>query len=214
MQTRILAIALLVAAALLSGCNKKNNSASAQSADPVQQKLQELAGNDAKNCGRVKSPSEGDTKSASDCAVQSAQSKKPFYVAYDMPGLTVAVAGAPDGKLYSVQSQTPAPAEGQNAQTAGQTQVTATPCPSELRVASSGRVTCFPTGSFGVTPGASPHGGGMTMPPAGMTNPHGGSMSMPPPGTPNPHGASGMMTSSHGSATKNEKPAPKDASKQ
>ena len=212
---RTFAVALLLAAALLVACNKKNSPTTTSSSDPVEQKLQQLAGNGAKNCGRVKSPAEADTKPESDCAMQSAQSKKPFYVAYDMPGLTVAVAGAADGKLYAVQAQAPAPTEGQapNAQPATPSQVTVTPCPAELRVASSGRVTCYPAGSFGTMPGANPHGGGMSMP-GGMTNPHSSGMTMPPSGTPNPHGADGMMPSSHGTATKNEKPAPKDASKQ
>ena len=37
--------------------------------------------------------------------MQAAQNKKPFYVGYDMPGMTVAVAGDNGGKLYSVQVQ-------------------------------------------------------------------------------------------------------------
>ena len=218
-----LAIALILVAGVLTGCNKKTVSAnSANSSDAVETKLQAIAGPDAKNCGRVKSVAEADTKPASECAIQSAQAKKPFYVAYDMPGLTVAVAGSSDGKLYAVQSQSPAPAEGQQpAQSSGPAELTVTPCPSELRIASSGRVTCYPMSSFGAATGANPHGGGMMMPPASGANPHGG-MTMPPAGTPNPHGGSMMspdMPSAHGSAktgsaTKNDKAGQKDASKQ
>ncbi len=153
----------MIAATLLAGCNKQTSSAN--SADPVEQKLQELAGNGASNCGRVKSLNPTDTKPASDCAMQAAQAKKPFYVAYEMPGLTVAVAGASDGKLYAVQSQSELPAEGQQPASPATAQLTATPCPSELRVASSGRVTCYAANSFGAMGGASPHGGGMMMPP-------------------------------------------------
>jgi hypothetical protein len=55
------------------------------------------------------------------------------------------------------------------------------PCPSQLRVAQSGRVTCFAPGTMG--PGTH---GGMPMAPTGAENPHGG-MGLPPSGTPNPH---------------------------
>lgn len=194
------------------GCNKKT--ASAKSGDAVDQKLQELAGSSAKDCGRIKHGSEANPKPASDCAMQSAQAKKPFYVAYDMPGLTVGVAESPDGKLYAIQSQSPQTDDQKpESQPVGQAQVTVTPCPAELRIASSGRVTCYPSGSFGTATGTNPHGGGMMMPPEGTMNPHGGNMTMPPPGTPNPHGTM-EMPNSHGSATKGDKAASKDASKQ
>jgi hypothetical protein len=201
--TRTPAIALIVAASLLAACNKKTEAA--KSGDPVEQKLQQLAGSGATNCGRVKSVSPAENKPASDCAMQAAQAKKPFYVAYEMPGLTVAVAGASDGKLYAVQSQSAPPQEdGQKAEpnTAAPSEVTSTPCPAELRMASSGRVTCYPANSFGAMPGGTnPHGGGMMMPPAGTANPHDGA-------------TSDMMPSSHGSATKNTNPPDKPASKQ
>ncbi len=204
-RTRTLAVALLLAVAVLAACNKKN--ASAKSSDPVEQKLQQLAGSGAKDCGHIKAAAQAEAKPASDCAMQEAQAKKPFYVAYDMPGLTVAVAGAPDGKLYAVQSQTQMTGnENSGSQPSGPPQITVNPCPSELRMASSGRVTCYSAGSFGAMGGANPHGGGMAMPPGGMMNPHGGSMPMPPAGTPNPHGAS-AMPSSHGSANKDNSSA-------
>jgi hypothetical protein len=190
-HTRTLAIALILAASFLAGCNKKT--VSAKSGDTVEQKLQELAGSSATNCGRVKSVAEADTKPVSECAMQAAQSKKPFYVAYDMPGLTVAIAGAPDGKLYAVQSQVPPPAEGQSsgAQPSGPAQITVTPCPAELRMASSGRVTCYPLSSFGAPTGANPHGGGMMMPPAGTPNPHGAIAN---PAMPSAHGNGGQKS--------------------
>lgn len=183
----------------------------------VDQKLQELAGKGATNCGRIKSVDQANTKTASNCAVEAAQAKKPFFVAYDMPGLTVGIAGTHDGKLYAVQAQSAAPVEGQTSTTSTSStpgQVTVNPCPSELRVASSGRVTCYAAGSFGTGSGMNPHGGGMMMPPGGTMNPHGGDMMTPPPGTPNPHGTAGSMPSAHGSAIKNEQPARKNASKQ
>lgn len=214
MHTRTPAIALVLAASLLAGCNKKTEPA--KSGDPVVQKLQQLAGNGAADCGRVKSVAPADNKPASDCAIQAAQAKKPFYVAYELPGLTVAIAGASDGKLYAVQSQTAPPAEGQaESKTPAPSEVTVTACPAELRLASSGRVTCYPANSFGAMPGANPHGGAM-MPPSGAENPHGGGMMMPPAGTANPHGgaASDTLPSSHGSATKNANPPDKPASKQ
>jgi hypothetical protein len=217
-----LAIALLLAAALV-GCNRKT--ASADHNDPVSVRLQDAAGPKAVDCGRVKSVAAADTKPASDCALQAAKDKKPFYVAYDMPGLTVGVAGDSAGKLFAIQAQAPPPAEGQQPAQLKPTDVTITPCPSELRVAASGRVTCYPMSSFGSATGANPHGAnGMMMPPATGENPHGGMM-MPAPGTPNPHGNMNGMTqpmvipNAHGSAqtgssTKNSKAAPKDASKQ
>jgi hypothetical protein len=94
-----------------------------------------------------------------------AQSKRPFYVAYDMPGMTVGVAGDADGKLYTVQAQ-------------GSANVSSGACPSQLRVAPSGRVTCFAPGDMG-SMGGGVHNGMNS--PTGMMNPHAdGSPSAPP----------------------------------
>lgn len=169
----------------LTACNKKpSSSASASSADPVQQKLEQLAGNGATDCGRLKSMEPSDMKKASDCALQASQKKQPFYVAYDLPGMTIGLAGNSEGKDFAVQSQQP-----ENAEPGAKAEVQSEPCPSEVRVAQSGRVTCFAPGSFGMNSGggASPHGG-MTMPPATGQNPHGGMMTMPPGGMASPHG--------------------------
>ncbi len=180
---KFLVLALL-SAALFTGCHK-----SAAPQDAFEQKLQETAGGNATNCGRVQQQAP-EVKKASDCALQAAQAKKPFYVGYEMPGLAVGVAGSSDGKLFTVQSET----------SQGQAKVTATPCPAELRLAQSGRVTCFPMGGMGMDMGgASPHGG-MTMPPATGANPHGGMM-MPPAGPPNPHAGSDMAAPAHGGST-------------
>ena len=87
--------------------------------------------------------------------MQASQNKRPFFVVYDMPGMVVGVAGNTDGKLYSVQAQGgPSPT------------VTAGDCPSQLRVAGSGRVTCFAPGDMGSM------GAGHTAIPQGMPNPH------------------------------------------
>lgn len=88
--------------------------------------------------------------------MQAAQSKHPFFVAYDMPGMSIGVAGNSAGKLYNVQSQ------GEGASAA----VTSGDCPSQLRVAGSGRVTCFAPGDMGSM------GAGHTAIPEGMPNPH------------------------------------------
>ena len=177
------AVLILIALALLTACNRvptprptvsaaPASTASAPAAAPpasayasdVQPKLQEFAGKDATNCGDVKSLSSAELKAASGCAMQAAQAKKAFLVSYDMPGLSVGVAGNAEGKLFTVQS------EEENGKPAAPK---AQPCPSELRIAQSGRVTCMPVGSMGVTPGsANPHAGGMT-PPTGTPNPHG-----------------------------------------
>ncbi|HME33693.1 MAG TPA: hypothetical protein VKF84_00550 [Candidatus Sulfotelmatobacter sp.] len=143
-------------------------SSSPASPDAVQQKLQEYSGAGATDCGRLNVGATADqSKSASDCAMQASQSKHPFYVAYDMPGMSVGVAGNAAGKLYSVQSQ------GAGAAAA----LTSGDCPSQLRVASSGRVTCFAPGDMGGM------GGGHAAMPQGMANPHAT-------GTTNPHAAS------------------------
>jgi hypothetical protein len=157
-------ILLAIVLASVTGCNKSSapspslGSSPSKPPDAVQQKLQGYAGSSAADCGRldVRATAE-QSKTASDCALQANQSKKPFYVAYDMPGMTVGVAGNSDGKLFSVQSQ------GAGALTSGD-------CPSQLRVASSGRVTCFTPGDMGSMSGS--HAAGAV--PAGAPNPHSG----------------------------------------
>ncbi|MBZ5568063.1 MAG: hypothetical protein LAN64_09460 [Acidobacteriia bacterium] len=151
---------------------------SAKSADPVSQKVEELAGSGAGDCGHVRSQAQEQTQKASDCAMQAAKAKKSFHVVYDMPGLTVGYAGNSQGKMFSVQAEQP-----ENA--SAKAEVKTTPCPAELRVAQSGRVTCMALGAgMGTVGGANPHGG---MLPSTGQNPHGG-ISMPDLGTPNPHG--------------------------
>jgi hypothetical protein len=181
-MNRILLLAMTAIMAS-TACNKESGSAtknSSKPADAVQQKLMEVAGQNAIDCGR--SPvqtSEVQLKTASDCAMQAAQDKKAFYVGYDMPGMTVALAGATGGKLYSVQVQE-------------RGTVSSELCPSEIRVAPSGRVTCFAPGTFGGgAMGGDPHGGvplspSGNAPSSGMINPH---AVIPPAteGTTNPH---------------------------
>src|SRR3954469_3712025 len=157
---------LMVAAVLLLcsvACNKQSSPAAAPDSsaskpeDAVQQKLQEYAGSSATNCGRldVHAP-EGESKGAGDCAMQASQGKKPFYVAYDMPGMSVGVAGNAEGKLFTVQAQGGSVSGGA--------------CPSQLRVASSGRVTCFAPGDMSSMSGS--HASGSV--PSGAANPHAG----------------------------------------
>lgn len=155
----------------LAACNKQ--SAPAPSAgdsanpDPVQQKLQQYAGASPTNCGRIDIHATAEqAKTAGDCSLQASQSKHAFYVAYDMPGMTVGVAGNSDGKLFTVKS------EGTDASA----NLTSGECPSQLRIASSGRVTCFAPGDMGSM--GTGHGAGAV--PPGMSNPHTS-------GTDNPH---------------------------
>jgi hypothetical protein len=125
--------------------------------DAVQKKLQEYSGASATDCGRLDVKIDPDhSKAAADCAMQASRVKHPFYVAYDMPGMAVGVAGNSAGKLFSVQSQ----GLGKDAT------LTSGDCPSELRVAGSGRVTCFAPGDMGAM------GGGHTAIPPDMPNPH------------------------------------------
>ena len=79
------------------------------------------------DCERLQSLAQEHMKSASDCAMQAAESKHPFYVAYDMPGLTV---GDTAGTLYFVQAEQP-----QNAEPGARAPMQSEPCPSQLGVA-------------------------------------------------------------------------------
>lgn len=175
MKNSALALILL---ATLTACNKSeppssnasrsSATSSSNSPDAVQQKLQEYSGSSATNCGRLDVKATADqSKTAADCAMQASQGKHPFYVAYDMPGMAIGVAGNADGKLFTVQSQGSGPSAA----------LTSGDCPSQLRIASSGRITCFAPGDMGsMGPG---HGAGAAAIP-GMENPHAS-------GTANPH---------------------------
>jgi hypothetical protein len=169
---KFLAVLVIVVASL--GCNKSSTPAasSANSNDPVEKKLQEIAGSGATNCGHLKSQAFDQMETAGKCGMQAAQQKRPFYVAYEMPGMIVALAGTADGKLFSVQAQPSAPGG-----------LASVPCPAELRIAPSGRLTCYAPGTFPMGAGPDSHSG-MTMPPSMGGNPHQGSAM---PAHPNPH---------------------------
>jgi hypothetical protein len=153
---------LVLALSCLTACNKSaapvsNATASSKSPDAVEQRLQEVSGASATDCGRLNVRATADqSKTTADCAMRASQGKHPFYVAYDMPGMVIGVAGNADGKLFTVQSQ------GTGASAA----LTTGDCPSQLRIASSGRVTCFAPGDMGSM------GAGHTAIPPGMPNPH------------------------------------------
>lgn len=176
-------VLLTMAALSLVSCNKSGSSKPAvgekHAPDAVQNKLVELAGSGAKDCGRLTSQEPGQLKIASDCAMGAVKDKQAFYVGYDMPGMTVGVAGNSQGQLFAIQSNDGSDVKGE-------------PCPAEIRVAQSGRVTCFAPGSMGMG-GMSPHGAG-EMPPTGMVNPHAGAAT---PGTPNPHAGAAAPTKQH-----------------
>jgi len=111
---------------------------------------------------------------AGKCAVEASKAKTPFYVEYQLPGMNVAVAGNAAGKLFTVQSQ------------AGGVGLVSGDCPAELRVAPSGRVTCYAPGTFPMGAGVGSHSS-MPMPSAmGAGSPHAGAGALPP-GHPNPH---------------------------
>jgi len=162
-------IALTVMALLcFTGCKKSENSgAAAHPDDAVSLKLKELAGSGAADCGRLDvKATDQQSKTAISCATQAAQSKHPFYVAYDMPGMSTGVAGSSDGKLFAVELQGAGPGA----------QLQSGPCPAEMRVAHSGRVTCFAPGTMGLNPtAADPHSGinvkPGAMPGGGMPHP-------------------------------------------
>lgn len=144
--------------------------------DTMTAELSKLAGKDATDCGRV--GVKGDVTQASDCAIQAFKTKKPFYVRYDLPvpdsQMSVATALGADGVLYTVQYDSngwvKAPEDGK---ISADKKVSSSACPKPetLRVANSGRVTCYPPAQM--PGGMSPHGGGdMRMPPATGPNPH------------------------------------------
>jgi hypothetical protein len=174
MNRLFLTAAVLTTLCCLTACDKSPkpvappNSAipsSTSSPDAAWQKLQLDSGSGASDCGRLSvSASQEQLKGASDCAMEASRAKHPFYVAYDMPGMTVGVAGNSDAKLFTVQSQGP-----------GSPDVTSGDCPSQLRVASSGRVTCLAPGDMGSM--GSSHAGA-TMP-SGAPNPHAGGAMAP-----------------------------------
>jgi hypothetical protein len=179
-------VLLLIAVCSLAACNKQSGplpsskisaGSSPVTSNAVAQKLQEYSGTGATDCGRLDVHATADqSKTAADCAMQASQGKHPFYVAYDMPGMAVGVAGNSEGKLFTVQSQGAGPSAA----------LTAGDCPSQLRVASSGRITCFAPGDMG-SMGAGHTAG--TIPP-GMSNPHS-------PSTANPHGTGAMKPRSN-----------------
>ena len=174
LQCRIMNKFLLLgvlAAVCLTGCNKSKSgssvSASARPDDAVQLKLKALAGSGATDCGRLDVRSaDQQLTGASTCAQKAAESKHPFYVAYDMPGMSTGVAGNADGKLFAVQLQ----GAGTGAQLASG------PCPAELRLAKSGRMTCFIPGTMGLNPTASDPHSGIAVSPG---NPQGGMIPQP-----------------------------------
>jgi hypothetical protein len=156
---------LSIAILLLVGCNKVGGGImvtnvapeNPKSNDALSQKLREFAGGSATDCGRLGLGTAADrSKTVSDCAMQANHNKQPFYVAYDMPGLSVGIAGNAEGKNLSVQSH----GEGSSATLSSEG------CPADLRIAGSGRVTCFAPGDMGSL------GDGHTAIPEGMPNPH------------------------------------------
>jgi hypothetical protein len=167
--------------------------------DAMTAELTKLAGPGATDCGRI--AMSGDVQTASQCAMQANSAKKPFYVRYDLPmpdaQMAIATVRTADGKLVSVQYDSKGwekPVEGAKLNDTKTVAVGPCPAPENLRIASSGRVTCFaPTQ---MPAGMSPHGGGAQMPPS-TGEPHGG-MGTVAPGTPNPHkGAGATPTKSH-----------------
>src|SRR5215470_11586732 len=94
-------VLMLSAALVLTGCDKTPTmapgSSSGNANDPVDKKVMELAGQGATGCGHIKAQATAELDAAGKCVMQAAQQKKPFYVAYEMPGLTVAIAGNSEG---------------------------------------------------------------------------------------------------------------------
>src|ERR1700685_377206 len=138
----------VIAFCLLTGCGKSksparpeatetpalasnaNTATSSSDEDPVHKRLIELSGAGSVNCGDFKSSAPDELRAGSKCAEDSFRSNGPFFIEYEMPGLTVGVAGNTQSKFYCWQAR---------CNGAG---LTGGECPAKLRVASSGRVTC------------------------------------------------------------------------
>lgn len=160
MKKALLLIAIAVSC--WTGCKKSTSppASTAKAGDAVQQKLLESSGGSGTDCGRLDvQASMPQLKTASDCAMQASRDHHAFYVAYDMPGMTVGVAGNSEGKLFSVQGEGTGTAR----------TLTTGACPAQLRVASSGRISCFAPGDMG---SMGPGHGGVGMSGNGMVNPH------------------------------------------
>lgn len=185
---RIVIPLFTIAVCLLTGCDKSKSSTvpanvagvTIPSNDPVQKKLQELAGSGATNCGDLKSQVPAEMQTVSKCAMDAGKSKTPFYVEYVLPGMNVAVAGNAQGKLYSVQTQEGTPG------------IVSGDCPAELRVAPSGRVTCYAPGTFPMGVAGSGSHPSMVVPPFM--------------GKGTAHGPGGVLPAGHPSTQPNPKP--------
>lgn len=72
--------------------------------DVLDQRLRELAGNDAEDCGTV--PIRGDPSVARACAEKVISEKKPFFVRFRIMSIdsnvSLAFAGSPDGKVFQI----------------------------------------------------------------------------------------------------------------
>ena len=185
---RIAILLFAIAVFLLNGCDKSKTSSApatvagvtSSSNDPVQKKLQELAGSGATDCGLLNSQVPAEMQAVSKCAMDAAKSKTPVYVEYTLPGMNVALAGNAQGKLYSVQTQE------------GSAGVVSVDCPAELRIAPSGRVTCYAPGTFPMGATGSGSHPNMVVPPFM--------------GTRSAHGAGGAMPAGHPAVQPKPKP--------
>jgi hypothetical protein len=154
--------------------------------DAMTAQMKKLAGSGARDCGTVPAQDTA-VQPASDCAMQANGANKPFFVRYQLPvpdaQMAIATVRSSDGKLYTVQySSEGYKAAAQGGSLSDDKKISTMQCPdAPLRVAVSGRVTCFPQQQNAMGTGGSPHGGSMGSPGA---NPHG---DMPPATGANPH---------------------------
>ena len=100
---KIVSLILIVACCCLCACNKSApvsaSNPQPKPSDAAQQKLRDFAGPIATDCGRLNAGVPSDqAKATADCALKAHQEKRPFYVAYDMPGMAVGVSGNAEGK--------------------------------------------------------------------------------------------------------------------
>jgi hypothetical protein len=112
--------------------------------DLLDKRIDQLAGPNAVNCGRV-SPRD-DPKSETACALAAHKAGKPFRVRYDMQGIDSFVAAAfvrlPDGSVQALNYDSDPFGGGGRAHE--MVRVTACPAPIQLHTTPEGHLTCFP----------------------------------------------------------------------
>jgi hypothetical protein len=137
-------ILFLVAGSALALVATSPVSAQTNSADLLERRMQQLAGQDAVDCGRVAPRAEA--RPATDCALAANSSGKPFHVRYDMQGIDSYVAVGfvrlPDGGVEALSYDSDPMGGGGRAHE--MVSVRKCPAPVHLYATPKGHLSCFP----------------------------------------------------------------------